>query len=222
MLTPHMVRTLKMHNCGIQIYIDALVQERRNSRSVYKIDVECYSLDFSVEMAKWSSRSRSMTLIFYTTESIPRCILGAYFVILAQIIQVIVWTSQIYWNFEPKSPKWPWRSWSMTPIFNTRWEYPRMHVWCKFGDTSPNLWWVIMRTSQIYYNSETKGPNRPWRSRSVTFFFDTSRSMFGSNLVIPAQICEELSCGEDKVCGWTDKWMDAGNDNTLSAWKAKS
>ena len=29
---------------------------------------------------------------------------------------------------------------SMSPIFNTSWEYPRMHVWCKFGDSSPNLW----------------------------------------------------------------------------------
>ena len=30
----------------------------------------------------------------------------------------------------------------MTPIFNNSWEYPRMHVWCKLGDSSSNLWWV--------------------------------------------------------------------------------
>ena len=37
----------------------------------------------------------------------------------------------------------------MTSIFNTSWEYHRMHVWCKFGDCSPSLWRVIARTSQI-------------------------------------------------------------------------
>ena len=34
----------------------------------------------------------------------------------------------------------------MTPIFNTNREYPMMHVWCKFGDSSSNLWRVIVRT----------------------------------------------------------------------------
>ena len=43
------------------------------------------------------------------------------------------------------------------------------------------------------------------------------RSMFGANLVILDQICDELSCGQGKVYGRTD----AGNDNTPSAWKAK-
>ena len=42
--------------------------------------------------------------------------------------------------------KWPWKSRSMTSIFNTHWEYPMMHVWCKFGDSSSNLWRVILQT----------------------------------------------------------------------------
>ena len=46
--------------------------------------------------------------------------------------------------------------------------------------------------------------------------------MFGANLVIPAQICDELSCEQGKVCGQTggrtDRRTDAGNDNTPSAW----
>ena len=41
--------------------------------------------------------------------------------------------------------------------------------------------------------------------------------MFGGNLVILAQICDELSCGQGKVYGETD----TGNDNTPLAWKAK-
>ena len=36
----------------------------------------------------------------------------------------------------------------MTSIFNTIREYPQMHVWCKFGDSSPNLWRVIVRTNR--------------------------------------------------------------------------
>ena len=35
------------------------------------------------------------------------------------------------------------------PFFNTKPEYPRMHVWCKFGDSNPNLWWVITWTNRI-------------------------------------------------------------------------
>ena len=32
--------------------------------------------------------------------------------------------------------------------------------------------------------------------------------MFGANLVNPAQICDELSCGQGKVYGRTDGWTD--------------
>ena len=43
--------------------------------------------------------------------------------------------------------------------------------------------------------------------------------MFGANLVIPVQVCDELSCGQGKVYGRTDGRTDrrtyAGNDNTL-------
>ena len=68
-----------------------------------------------------------------------------------------------------------WRSRPMTPIFNTSREYPTMHAWCQFGDPSPNLWWVIARRSRISYNSKSKWPKWPWRSRSMTSIFNTSR-----------------------------------------------
>ena len=51
--------------------------------------------------------------------------------------------------------------------------------------------------------------------------------MVGENLVIPAQICDELSCGkvygqtDGRTDGRTDRRTDAGNDKTHSAWKAK-
>ena len=38
------------------------------------------------------------------------------------------------------------------------------------------------------------------------------RCMFGANLVIPAQICDELSCGKGKVYGQTDGRTDRQTD----------
>ena len=49
--------------------------------------------------------------------------------------------------------------------------------------------------------------------------------MFGANLVIPAQTCDDLLCEQGKVYGRTDRRTDgrtdAGNDNNPSVWKAK-
>ena len=45
--------------------------------------------------------------------------------------------------------------------------------------------------------------------------------MFSANLAIPAQICDDLLCGQGKVYGQTDGPVDAGNDNTPLAWKVK-
>ena len=44
--------------------------------------------------------------------------------------------------------KWPWRSRSMPPIFNISCENPKMHIWCKFGDSSSNPLKVIAQTSR--------------------------------------------------------------------------
>ena len=84
---------------------------------------------------------------------------------------VIARTNRITYNSELKWPKWPWMSWSMTSIYNTSWEYPKMHVWCKFDDSSPNLWRVIARTNRISYNSESNWSKWPWRSSSMTSIF---------------------------------------------------
>ena len=45
---------------------------------------------------------------------------------------------------------------------------------------------------------------------------------FGTNLVISAQNCVKLSCGQGKVsCGRTDRRTDAGNDNPLRHERSK-
>ena len=35
--------------------------------------------------------------------------------------------------------KWPWRSRSITPVFNTSQEKLKMHIWRKFGDSCSNM-----------------------------------------------------------------------------------
>ena len=92
----------------------------------------------------------------------------------------------------------------MTSIFNTSWEYRRMHVWCKFGDSSPNLWRVLVRTSQISQNSESKIEDQgQWPPFSIPTE-SIPWCMFGENLVILVQICDELLWGQGKVYGQTD------------------
>ena len=103
---------------------------------------------------------------------ILRCIFGES---SSNPLKVIGRTSQNSQNSESKWPKWPWRSRSMTSIFNTSLKYPRMHVWCKFGDCSPNLRWVMTQTSRISYNSESKWPKWPWSSWSMTSIFNNSQ-----------------------------------------------
>ena len=59
----------------------------------------------------------------------------------------------------------------MTSIFNTSRECPRMHVCCIFGDSSPNPWRVIARTSKVYgrrdRRTDTGNDSTPsaWKAR---------------------------------------------------------
>ena len=96
----------------------------------------------------------------------------------------------------------------MTPIFNTTWEYPRMHVWCKFDDYSPKLWWVKAQASWIQNDLEVQGQ---WTLFSIPTK-SIPRCMFVANLVIRSQICDKLLCGQGKVYGWTDRQTDGWTD----------
>ena len=66
------------------------------------------------------------------------------------------------------------RSTSMTPIFDLSWEYPMMHVWCKFGDFSSNLYSVPsyhhaeklkFMDGQTDRRRQWKIPHWPWTFR---------------------------------------------------------
>ena len=48
-----------------------------------------------------------------------------------------------------KWPKWHWRSMSMSSIFNTSWEYPRIHLWCK-------NWWFQLKSVRSYRADKQK------------------------------------------------------------------
>ena len=56
----------------------------------------------------------------------------------------------------------------MTPIFNTDREYPRIHVWYKFGDSSPILWRVIAHVTTIPLR-----PQRPKGKNPIGFIIPT-------------------------------------------------
>ena len=47
------------------------------------------------------------------------------------------------------------------------------------------------------------------------------KGMSNANLVILAQICNELSCKQGQFYGRTDRRTDAGNENTPLAWMVK-
>ena len=118
-------------------------------RSVYKSDVECNS------MSKWPNDLESQgqwPLFSIPAESIPGCMFGANFVILAQIYDELSCRQA---------------------------EFPRI---LSQNDLEGQGQWPL-------FSITTK--SIPW-------------CMFGANLVISAQICDELSCGQGKVYGRTD------------------
>ena len=101
----------------------------------------------------------------------------------------------------------------------------KMHIWCKFDDSSSNplqeaeIPRILRQNGQNDLEGQGQWPPFSIPAKSIPW------CMFGANLVIPAQICDELSCGQGKVYGQmdsqTDRRTDAGNDNIPSAWKAK-
>ena len=98
-----------------------------------------------------------------------------------------------------------------------------MHIWWQFGDFSSNLLQVMARTNQISRNSESKLQKWLWKSRSMILFSIPVESIpvciFGLNVVIPAQICDDSSCGQCQVYWQTDIQTDGRTQaTTLLLW----
>ena len=68
--------------------------------------------------------------------------------------------------------KWPWRSWSIDPIFDIIQEGSRIHIMCKNGDSSKNPWQVMARKSSNMRKLTRLSPKWPWKSRSIDPIFD--------------------------------------------------
>ena len=98
------------------------------------------------------------------------------------------------------------------PHFQYHPRVSRMHVLCKFGDSDPNLWRVITWKSKFPRIVDKNGQNDlkgqgQWAPFSIAAM-SIPWCMFDANLVILAQICDELSCVQNKVYRWTVRWTD--------------
>ena len=106
--------------------------------------------------------------------------------------------------------KGPWRSTSMTPIFNTNWKNPKMYVWCKFCDFSRNALWHTQATFPRIL-SQNRQNDLEGQNQLPPFSIPTNSvptCMVDANMVIPVQICDELWCGQGKVYARTDGQTD--------------
>ena len=108
-------------------------------RSVYKSDISCCFPEFRVEIVKWPQRSRSMTFSI-TAERIPGCLFGANFVIVTQIHYELSCRQSKFPIILSHSSQNDLEDQGQRPS----WVYHRMHVLCKFGDSSSILRQVIM------------------------------------------------------------------------------
>ena len=85
-------------------------------------------------------------------------------------------------------------------VFNDSQENLQMHVWCIFDYSSSNHFQVIAWTSLISKNSESNGQNYLIGQGRWLLFSIPDKTipwcMFGANLVIPAQIWDELLRGQ--------------------------
>ena len=103
---------------------------------------------------------------------------------------------------------------SMTSIFNTSWEYPRVHVMfsaklvllaqiCdKLSCRKAKFPRILSQNGKNDLEGQGQWPPLSIPADSIQW------CMFDANLVIPAQICDELSHGKGKVYGWMDGRTD--------------
>ena len=69
--------------------------------------------------------------------------------------KVIVRTSSKWGKIRLSSLIWPWRSRSITPKNNRQLNQGVLRLSSKFGDSSVNDWWVIVRTSKWLIHTHT-------------------------------------------------------------------
>ena len=81
------------------------------------------------------------------TKSIPGCMFGANLVILVKIFDELLCGQAEFPRILSQNGQNDLEGQGQWPPFSIPAEsIPKMQVWCKFSDSSSNLWWVIMRT----------------------------------------------------------------------------
>ena len=179
-------------------------------RSVYKSDVECRFLKFWVEMAKWLWGSRSITPIINTAVGIQRCIFGAKLVIAAQIHYKLSYGQAKFLNQNDKNDlegqsQWPPFSISVESIPGC------MHgtnlviiapIHYKLSCIQAKFPRILSQNGQNSLKGHGQWPPFSIPTESI------QGCWFGANLMILAQICDELSCRQSKVYRQTDRWKD--------------
>ena len=144
-----------------------------------------------------------------TAERIIRCIFGANLVILAQIHYKLSCGQTKFPRILSENGQNDLEGQGQWPLFfNTSWEYSSMHVWCKFGDSNPCGQAKFSRILSQNCQNDLEGQWPPFSIPTESIPW----CMFGANLVIPAQNCDELSCGQAKVDRQTDGGTDGGMD----------
>ena len=124
-------------------------------------------------LTKWPWRSRSIDPIFNRVLKGPKIhILCENGDSRSNPWRVITWTSSNLQKSVSLSPKWPWRSRSIDPIFNRVLEGPKIHILCENGDSRSNPWRVIAQTSSNLRKLTRLSPKWPWRSRSINPIFN--------------------------------------------------
>ena len=134
-------------------------------------------------------------------------------------LHCIMGASQISKNSESK---WPWRSRSMTRIFNNSREYPKMYAWLKL--VIPVQICDELLCGQVQFPKNLSQNDLEGQGQWLPFSIPAESiqwCMFGAKLVILAHICDKLLCGQAKVYGRTDGWTDTGYNKAPSAFQAK-
>ena len=168
-------------------------------------------------MAKWPWRSKSITPLSIPAKTITRCIFGANLMILAQIQYRLLCgqakfpriLSQIGQNDLEGESQWP--PFSITAesmpvcmfvekfVIQAQICDELMHGQAKFPK-------ILSQNGRNDLEGQGQPPPFSIPVESIP------GCMFGANLVIPTQICDELSRGQCKVYRQTDGWTNRQTD----------
>ena len=160
-------------------------------------------------MAKWFEDQGQWPPLSLPGESIPRCMLGAIFVILAQTCDALSHGQAEFPRILSHNGRNDLEGQVQWPSFSI----PAESIpWCMLGANLSILAQIsdellcgqaefptiLCQNGQNDLEGQCQWPPFSIPAEAIT------GCMFGANLVIPAQICDELSCGQGQVYGWTD------------------